>query len=344
MTATPPPTSTRSRRQKGITINSAAVSIDWGDNAHQHHRHPRPRRLHGRGRAVACASSTARVGVFCAVGGVEVQSETVWLQANKYKVPRLAYVNKLDRMGADFLDCVEQMKDEAPGHARPSSPSRPARIERVRGHHRPDRDEVHHSATTTDKTNRKFFARSTSRRSTRTRPSEYREQLLEAASLGRRRDRRADPRRQAGARGADPQGAPQGHAGGQVHARSTAARRRYFHGVQLLLDAGRRLPAAARSTGRRSKGIAPEDEGRRSSASRTRRSRSRRWRSRRSPSRPATWCTSASTPASCKPGRDVPEHDQRQDRAHRPPLPHDGRQAAWSWRRPARARSSPSSA
>ena len=50
------------------------------------------------------------VGVFCAVGGVEVQSETVWRQATKYKVPRLAYVNKLDRMGADFWGCVEQMK------------------------------------------------------------------------------------------------------------------------------------------------------------------------------------------------------------------------------------------
>src|SRR5262249_26733141 len=50
------------------------------------------------------------VGVFCAVGGVEVQSETVWHQANKHRVPRIAFVNKLDRMGADFFDCVRQMK------------------------------------------------------------------------------------------------------------------------------------------------------------------------------------------------------------------------------------------
>src|SRR5262249_24988863 len=52
------------------------------------------------------------VGVFCAVGGVEVQSETVWHQANRHGVPRLAFVNKLDRMGADFFGCIEQMKQK----------------------------------------------------------------------------------------------------------------------------------------------------------------------------------------------------------------------------------------
>jgi len=50
------------------------------------------------------------VAVFCAVGGVEPQSETVWRQANKYRVPRLAFVNKMDRSGADFLRVVEQIK------------------------------------------------------------------------------------------------------------------------------------------------------------------------------------------------------------------------------------------
>lgn len=48
--------------------------------------------------------------VFCAVGGVEPQSETVWRQANKYKVPRIAFINKMDRVGANFLRVVEQMK------------------------------------------------------------------------------------------------------------------------------------------------------------------------------------------------------------------------------------------
>jgi len=50
------------------------------------------------------------VAVFCAVGGVEPQSETVWRQANKYKVPRMAFVNKMDRSGADFFGVVEQIK------------------------------------------------------------------------------------------------------------------------------------------------------------------------------------------------------------------------------------------
>ena len=48
--------------------------------------------------------------VYCAVGGVQPQSETVWRQANKYKVPRLAFVNKMDRVGADFFRVYDQMK------------------------------------------------------------------------------------------------------------------------------------------------------------------------------------------------------------------------------------------
>lgn len=51
------------------------------------------------------------VAVFCAVGGVEPQSETVWRQANKYKVPRIAFVNKMDRAGADFFNVVKQVKE-----------------------------------------------------------------------------------------------------------------------------------------------------------------------------------------------------------------------------------------
>ncbi|MDL1966920.1 MAG: elongation factor G, partial [Candidatus Desulfofervidus auxilii] len=51
------------------------------------------------------------IGIFCAVGGVEPQSETVWRQADKYHVPRLAFINKMDRVGADFQGCIEMMKD-----------------------------------------------------------------------------------------------------------------------------------------------------------------------------------------------------------------------------------------
>ena len=108
-------------RQKGITINSAAVSIDWADRS-------------GGDIAINIIDTPGHVdftaeverslrvldgavGVFCAKGGVEVQSETVWRQATKYKVPRVAYVNKLDRMGADFWGCVEQMRTKL--HANP---------------------------------------------------------------------------------------------------------------------------------------------------------------------------------------------------------------------------------
>jgi len=59
------------------------------------------------------------VALFCAVGGVEPQSETVWRQANKYKVPRIAFVNKMDRAGADFLAVVKQIKERLGAHPVP---------------------------------------------------------------------------------------------------------------------------------------------------------------------------------------------------------------------------------
>ncbi len=96
-------------KAKGITINSAAVAIDWGDTQISIIDTP------GHVDFTAEVERSLRVldgavGVFCAVGGVEVQSETVWYQANKHRVPRIAYVNKLDRMGADFFACIDQMK------------------------------------------------------------------------------------------------------------------------------------------------------------------------------------------------------------------------------------------
>jgi elongation factor G len=96
-------------KAKGITINSAAVAIDWGDYRISIIDTP------GHVDFTAEVERSLRVldggvCVFCAVGGVEVQSETVWFQANKHNVPRLAFVNKLDRSGADFYGCVDQMK------------------------------------------------------------------------------------------------------------------------------------------------------------------------------------------------------------------------------------------
>ena len=116
----------------------------------------------------------------------------------------------------------------------------------------------------------------------------------------RRRAARADPRRQAGPEEMLLKAPAQGHAGGQVHA-----------GLLRLVEEVPRRAACCSTpssiTCRRPldrppvEGIVPEDQGKGRCASRTRRSRSAAWRSRPSPSRPATWCTSASTPASCKP-------------------------------------------
>jgi elongation factor G len=98
-------------KAKGITINSAAVSLEWGDTRITLIDTP------GHVDFTAEVERSLRVldgavGVFCAVGGVEVQSETVWHQANRHGVPRICFVNKLDRMGADFYGCVEQMQEK----------------------------------------------------------------------------------------------------------------------------------------------------------------------------------------------------------------------------------------
>src|ERR1700694_662699 len=98
-------------KAKGITISSAAVTLDWRDARITLIDTP------GHVDFTAEVERSLRVldgavGVFCAVGGVEVQSETVWHQANRHHVPRLAFINKLDRTGADFFACLDQMKEK----------------------------------------------------------------------------------------------------------------------------------------------------------------------------------------------------------------------------------------
>ncbi len=96
-------------QERGITITSAATTCMWNDNRINIIDTP------GHVDFTVEVERSLRVldgavGVFCAVGGVEPQSETVWRQADKYDVPRIAFVNKMDRVGADFFNVVEMIK------------------------------------------------------------------------------------------------------------------------------------------------------------------------------------------------------------------------------------------
>ncbi|MDH5513917.1 MAG: GTP-binding protein, partial [Gammaproteobacteria bacterium] len=103
-------------QERGITITSAATTCFWKGMDKQFAEH-RVNIIDTPGHVdfTIEVERSLRVldgacAVFCAVGGVEPQSETVWRQANKYHVPRMAFVNKMDRAGADFLRVVGQLK------------------------------------------------------------------------------------------------------------------------------------------------------------------------------------------------------------------------------------------
>ena len=101
-------------QERGITITSAATTVywEWHNNRYKYNIIDTP----GHVDFTVEVERSLRVldgaiAIFCAVGGVEPQSETVWRQADKYGVPRIAFINKMDRAGADFFSVVSQIKE-----------------------------------------------------------------------------------------------------------------------------------------------------------------------------------------------------------------------------------------
>lgn len=106
-------------QERGITITSAATTVLW----HLHDQEYKINIIDTPGHVdftVEVERSLrildGAVAIFCAVGGVQPQSETVWRQANKYNVPRICYINKMDRSGANFYSAVSQIKDKLNGN------------------------------------------------------------------------------------------------------------------------------------------------------------------------------------------------------------------------------------
>jgi elongation factor G len=109
-------------QERGITITSAATTVNWEFEGQDY-------RLNiidtpGHVDFTVEVERSLRVldgavAVFCAVGGVEPQSETVWKQADKYSVPRICFINKMDRAGADFYSVVDELKEKLGANAIP---------------------------------------------------------------------------------------------------------------------------------------------------------------------------------------------------------------------------------
>ncbi|MCW5935938.1 MAG: elongation factor G [Fimbriimonadaceae bacterium] len=112
-------------QERGITITSAATSCFWrGSNEDKPEHKINIIDTPGHVDFTVEVERSLRVldglvAVYCAVGGVQPQSETVWRQANKYKVPRIAYINKMDRLGADFFSVVTRMRERLGANAAP---------------------------------------------------------------------------------------------------------------------------------------------------------------------------------------------------------------------------------
>ena len=114
-------------RERGITITSAAISCNWTNKEGPYSGIQHRINIIDTPGHVDFTAEVERslrvldgaVGVFCAVAGVQPQSETVWRQMTKYKVPRIAFVNKMDRVGADYFAAIKSMRDRLGANAHP---------------------------------------------------------------------------------------------------------------------------------------------------------------------------------------------------------------------------------
>jgi elongation factor G len=114
-------------RERGITITSAAISTEWVTKRGPYENIPHKINIIDTPGHVDFTAEVERslkvldgaVAVFCAVAGVQPQSETVWRQMNKYGVPRICFINKMDRTGADFFSAVDDIRNKLGGNAHP---------------------------------------------------------------------------------------------------------------------------------------------------------------------------------------------------------------------------------
>jgi len=114
-------------RERGITITAAAISCGWTTKEGTYANIPQQINIIDTPGHVDFTAEVERslrvldgaIGVFCGVAGVQPQSETVWRQMDKYKVPRLAFINKMDRTGADFEEAIKAIRGRLGGNAHP---------------------------------------------------------------------------------------------------------------------------------------------------------------------------------------------------------------------------------